>query len=108
MSIVFFFWPENVVWVTIFQEHLILHLSIKPDKPYTTMMSWHYTSPQSGSRRLIIPTAATVSPQIGQSDSNQLFQVMITTLNQRLRSFCVESRAKIGTSKDKMFIFHPL
>jgi hypothetical protein len=39
MFIVFFFLPEKVVWMAIFQGHLMLHLSTKSDKPYTTMMS---------------------------------------------------------------------
>jgi hypothetical protein len=39
------FLPKKVARVTTFQGHLMLHLSTKSNKPYTSMMGYHYTTP---------------------------------------------------------------
>ena len=38
--------PEIVARVTTFQEHLILLLPTKPEKPCTAMVTWHFTTPK--------------------------------------------------------------
>jgi hypothetical protein len=53
--------PEKAARVTMFLEHLMLHLSTKLDKPYTIMMAWHCAAPQRKSSHLIA-SIATVAP----------------------------------------------
>jgi hypothetical protein len=54
--------PEKVARVTMFLEHLMLHLSTKLDKPYTIMMAWHCAAPQHKSSHLIASTATIAPP----------------------------------------------
>jgi hypothetical protein len=40
------FCTRKAARIATFSEHSMLHLSTKSDKPYTTMMAWHCTTPQ--------------------------------------------------------------
>jgi hypothetical protein len=57
--------PEKTARVATFYGHLILLLPTKPEKSYTTMMTWHCTTPQRKSCPLIALIAAAAPFQRG-------------------------------------------
>jgi len=57
-----FFFHLKASWVAIFSKHLMLHLSTKPNKLYTTIMAWQLTIPRYGFLWPIDTTAASAPP----------------------------------------------
>jgi hypothetical protein len=68
----FIFFSREAARVVSFLRHFMLHLSIKLDKTYTKMITWHLTTLKCGLFLLINTTEAVTSLQSGQLDQSFL------------------------------------